>query len=267
MARFTLSNRRIPVRCLEKSAVTPDLHDKQGRASDGQSFESERIRRYYDQVYHAGAVSTVKIARHHRQLAARLGPWDGRRILDIACGSGMWLRAVAALGAKPTGVDISKVALDVCRKELPDAALHCGPAEKLPFGDAQFDFISCLGALEHFLDPEGALREMIRVARPEARFLLLVPNADFPPLRMGIYGGTAQSSVREEVRSLDGWQDLFESVGFRVVRRWRDLHVLSLSWVTQGPWLLWPARLGLALVLPIWPLRWQYQVYHYCRLK
>ena len=176
----------------------------------------------------------------------------------------MWLRAAAALGAVPSGVDISKVALDTCRNALSHAELHCGPAEKLPFPDGQFDFISCLGALEHFLDPVSALREMVRVARRDAQFLLLVPNADFPPLRMGLYGGTAQASVREELRSLEGWQELFESAGLTVVKRWRDLHVLSASWITLGPWYLWPIRLAQALLLPVWPLSWQYQVYYHC---
>ena len=103
---------------------------------------------------------------------------------------------------------ISRVALDVCRDALPHAELHCGPAEKLPFADGQFDFVSCLGALEHFLDPTRALREMVRVATPVAEFLLLVPNADFPPSRLGLYGGTDQSNVREVFRSLEGRQEL-----------------------------------------------------------
>jgi SAM-dependent methyltransferase len=137
----------------------------------------------------------------------------------------------------------------------------------LPFADRQFDFVCCLGALEHFLDPESALREMVRVAKPHAQFLLLVPNADFPPVRLGLYGGTDQSDVREELRSLDGWQELFESVGLTVVNRWRDLHVLSANWIRHGPWYFWPSRLAQALMLPIWPLSWQYQVYHQCRLR
>ena len=179
----------------------------------------------------------------------------------------MWMRATAELGAVPSGVDISKAALDICRNALPSAELSCGPAEILPFPDGQFDFVSCLGALEHFLDPERALFEMIRVSRPDAQFLLLVPNADFPPLRLGLYGGTEQSSVREEIRSLNSWQELFESVGLTVLRRWRDLHVLSVAWVTLGPWYSWPARLALALMLPVWPLCWQYQVYYHCSLR
>jgi SAM-dependent methyltransferase len=208
-----------------------------------------------------------KVPRHLRRLALRFQPWKGRRLLDVACGPGVWLRAATELGAVPAGVDISQIALDACRRALPQAELYCGPAEQLPFVDRTFDFVCCLGALEHFLDPESALREMVRVARTDAQFLLLVPNADFPPARFGLYGGTSQSSVHEELRSLAGWQKLFESAGLAVVKRWRDLHVLSAEWINLGPWYLRPIRLTQALMLPIWPLSWQYQVYHYCRLR
>jgi SAM-dependent methyltransferase len=179
----------------------------------------------------------------------------------------MWMRAVSELGATPAGVDVSKVAVEICRKALPFAEIHCGPAEELPLPDDRFDFVSCLGALEHFLDPEAALAEMLRVAKPGADFLLLVPNADFPPARLGIYHGTNQASVREETRSMEGWQQLFESTGLKVLNRWRDLHMLSLDWVMLGRWYLRPLRLAQALMLPLWPLRWQYQIYYHCKVR
>ncbi|HEU4342883.1 MAG TPA: hypothetical protein VFU31_15085 [Candidatus Binatia bacterium] len=108
---------------------------------------------------------------------------------------------------------------------------------------------------------------MIRAAKPNAGFLLLVPNADFPPRRLGLYSGTEQAAVREEVRSLEGWQTLFQSAGLKVVDRWRDLHVVSVAWITRGPWYGWPVRGAQALALPLWPLSWQYQVYHLCALR
>jgi SAM-dependent methyltransferase len=157
--------------------------------------------------------------------------------------------------------------LDVCRQSLPQAELHCGPAEHLQFADQQFDVISCLGALEHFLDPLAALREMVRVAKPGAVFLLLVPNSGFLPLRLRLYSGTQQADVREEVRSLSEWRKLFDNAGLRVRYRWKDLHVLSPSWIFRGAWYSWPLRAAQALVLPFWPLSWQYQVYHLCTIK
>jgi SAM-dependent methyltransferase len=204
---------------------------------------------------------------HHRRLARRFAPWQGKRLLDVACGTGGWLQAAAVLGAYPTGIDISPVALEACRRSLPQAELHCGLAEQLPFSDRAFDFVSCLGALEHFLNPKAALSEMIRVAKPNAGFLLLVPNAEFLLRRVGLYGGTEQVGLREEARSLQGWQELFESVGLTVQSRWKDLHVLSPSWIMRGSWHLRPVRLAQALALACWPLSWQYQVYHFCRAK
>jgi SAM-dependent methyltransferase len=227
-------------------------------------FDHDAVRDFYDRVYYDGRAAPAVVPGHLRRLARRFQPWSEKKILDVACGTGLWLRATAALGSVPAGVDISRVALCACREALPHSDLHCRPAEKLPFADEQFDFVTCLGALEHFLDPISALREMVRVATRDAQFLLLVPNADFPPLRMGLYGGTTQATVREEVRSLKGWQELFQSAGLIVVKRWRDLHVLSASWITSGPWYLWPVRLAQALLLAVWPLSWQYQVYYLC---
>jgi len=225
------------------------------------------LRDYYDEIYYRRAHADKKIPNHYLKLARHFEPWKGKALLDVACGTGLWLRAAAQSGAIAAGVDISQKALDVCRQSLPQAELHCGPAEQLPFGNEQFDIVSCLGALEHFLDPLAALREMVRVAKPSAVFLLLVPNSEFLPLRLGLYSGTQQADVREEVRSLSEWTNLFDSARLRVRYRWKDLHVLSPSWILRGPWYHWPIRAGQALALPLWPLSWQYQVYHLCCLK
>jgi SAM-dependent methyltransferase len=235
--------------------------------SKDHSLDHASVRDFYDRVYHSKSIPPSSVSRHLRRLATRFEPWEGKRLLDVACGTGEWLKAVAERGAFPAGIDISRVALDACERSLPQAVLHCGAAEELPFADRQFDFISCLGSLEHFLDPGAALREMIRVAKPDALFLLLVPNADFLLRRLGLYRGTQQVAIREEARSLEGWQELFDSVGLQIETRWKDLHVLSRSWIKRGPWYAWPIRAVQGFALLFWPLGWQYQVYHLCRRK
>jgi SAM-dependent methyltransferase len=227
----------------------------------------DQIRRFYDEVYYRGAHTQRHISWHIRRLAARLEPWEGRRLLDVGCGTGQWLMAAAEHGAIPVGIDISQVAIDACRKALPAAELHCGPAETLPYGDSRFDFVSCLGSLEHFLDMERALQEMARVAQPGATLLFLVPNAGFLPRRLGIFRGTWQAEIREDVRTLTGWRQLFESAGLRVISCWRDLHLLSWSWIRRGRWYLWPLRAAQAMALPFWPLSWQYQLYYFCEVR
>ena len=223
-----------------------------------------KIRRFYDSVYYGRIAERRPVSSHLRRLARRIGIGQGMRLLDVGCGTGEWLRAARERGAQPSGIDLSHKAIDASKAAMPEGDFRCGPAETLPFPDASFHWVTCLGSLEHFVDPARALREMARVARPDAELLILVPNADFLTRRLGLYRGTHQTDAKEEVRTLEQWQALFETAGFAPRERWRDLHVLSLDWISAGSWRAVPLRALQALALCVWPLRWQYQVYFRC---
>ena len=128
-----------------------------------------------------------------------------QQVLDVACGVGNWLLACKQLGASTSGVDLSERAIAACKSVMPEGDFYAGPAESLPFEDERFDVVTCLGSLEHFVDPGNALKEMLRVAKDNATFLLLVPNADFLTRRLGFFTGTDQVDAKEEVRTLDEW--------------------------------------------------------------
>lgn len=229
-----------------------------------QAFDD--IKRFYDEEYYAAAADGQALAPWHtRLIASRLGPLHGKAVLDVACGRGEWLAHLRSKGCRVAGIDLSDRAIEACRARMPEGEFACGPAESLPFGDGGFDLVSCLGSLEHFLDKPAALREMVRVAKPGAAFLILVPNAGFLTRRMGLYRGTHQAKVREDVLSLEQWTDLLRGAGLEVTARWRDLHMLNAAWIRQGGTpaaRLLRAAQGLALIG--WPIAWQYQVYHYC---
>jgi ubiquinone/menaquinone biosynthesis C-methylase UbiE len=230
--------------------------------------EHRKIAEFYDRTYYANAAVPPATGhdRHLVDLASRMGVTPGMQVLDVACGTGEWLHVLADRGCVPHGTDISGKAIDVCRLRMPGGDFHTGAAETLPYPDDTFDLVTCLGSLEHFLDQPGALREMQRVSRPRARLLILVPNAGFPPYRLGLYRGTHQVAARETVRSLDEWEGMFSAAGLVVERKWKDLHVLNGRWLFRAPWSMVPLRLVQAAMLPLWPLSWQYQVYHRCRL-
>jgi ubiquinone/menaquinone biosynthesis C-methylase UbiE/uncharacterized protein YbaR (Trm112 family) len=91
------------------------------------------------------------------------------RLLDVAIGDGVytgWLPPDWSV----VGVDVSTAQLSACRGRNAgrDLRLILGEAESLPFHDRQFDAVLSIGGFNHFNDPEGALREMARVARPGA---------------------------------------------------------------------------------------------------
>lgn len=227
----------------------------------------KEIKSFYDNVYYADAGETggESLSSHYRGLLTRLRVVPGEMVLDVACGTGGWLQACEGAGAKVSGVDLSSRAIDVCNQRLPNGRFHAQPAETLPFEDGVFDVVTCLGSLEHFVDPLGSLREMRRVAKAGARFLILVPNSDFLTRKLGLFAGTYQVDAREEVRTLEAWKAMFYEAGLEVNQRWKDLHVLNRQWICSGPWYGWPLRGLQAAALPLLPLRWQYQVYHMCR--
>jgi ubiquinone/menaquinone biosynthesis C-methylase UbiE len=91
------------------------------------------------------------------------------RLLDVAIGDGVytgWLPETWSV----IGVDVSKAQLAGCQRRNAgrDLRLILGEAEALPFHDRQFDAVLSIGGFNHFNDPEGALREMARVAKPGA---------------------------------------------------------------------------------------------------
>ena len=64
-----------------------------------------------------------------------------------------------------TATEITKKYVDHA-KELGINIFHCG-IDKLPFADKSFDYVMCYGVLNHQLEYEQAIREMVRVAKKE----------------------------------------------------------------------------------------------------
>jgi ubiquinone/menaquinone biosynthesis C-methylase UbiE len=234
--------------------------------SDELTTNHTKVADFYDNIYYkdASLQPLPDLSRHLYKLAERIGVKSGNQVLDIACGTGEWLNVVAARGAIPTGIDISNQAIRLCRERIRNGTFEVGVAEELPFADDSFDIITCLGSLEHFLDQPAALREIVRVAVNDARVVILVPNSGFLTHRLGLYKGTHQVAVQETLRTINEWEHMLIEQGLRIEQRWKDLHVLNVAWIKRPPYYLVPLRLIQALMLLVWPLQWQYQIYHLC---
>ena len=235
-------------------------------SDDKDSNPYENIKNFYDNVYYKSVDNKSFASRHHRNLVKKIRIEPGQEVLDAACGAGGWLAACHNAGAIVSGVDISTPAINACKATMP-GDFFATVAEHLPFEDNKFDVITCLGSLEHFVDPDAALKEMHRVAKDSAKFIILVPNSDFLTRKLGLFIGTYQIDAKEDVKSLLEWKILFERNSLQIMSRWKDLHVLSWDWIKIGKWYQMPIRLAQALALLVWPLRWQYQVYHLCSKK
>jgi len=101
----------------------------------------------------------------------------GIQILEIGCGTGGNLEILSNL-SEVTGLDVSKYALDFCRKRGVNN-LALGRAEKTNFPSESFDLILMLDVLEHIKDDKKAIGETRRILKEGGYFLVTVPAYQF----------------------------------------------------------------------------------------
>ena len=117
-----------------------------------------------------------------------LGPMSGPvRLLEIGIGEGSnlpQLQRVLPEGSEIWGMDTSTGLLGLCRSRwsdalfVEDARLVAADAHRLPFSDDTFDRVLHVGGLGRFDDSERVLGEILRVARPGARVVLVCKSLD-----------------------------------------------------------------------------------------
>ncbi|MPZ19453.1 MAG: methyltransferase domain-containing protein [Luteitalea sp.] len=94
----------------------------------------------------------------------------GRRVLDVACGTGVVAVTAARLGAHVTGLDLTPELLERARENARLASVEIewrqGDVEELPFDDATFDIV--LSQFGHIFAPrpDVAVSELLRVLKP-----------------------------------------------------------------------------------------------------
>ncbi len=120
-------------------------------------------------------------------LIGRYADLDSKRILDVGCGLGTYVKKLHAFSDEVYGVDIDADKVAQAREELEH--IHLAPAEKLPFPDAFFDVVLLHEVLEHVASDKAAVSEAYRVAKVGGRLVVFAPNRLYPFETHGVYWG------------------------------------------------------------------------------
>lgn len=143
-----------------------------------------------------------RFRKHHRDAAQDAGEplfskivdldsLKGKKVLDIAVGSGFSMVPFIEAGADVTGIDLTNFGVKHATRNLEIRGLPGTvkkmDAQELQFPDESFDFVNAWGCFMHMPDTEGAIKEACRVLKPGGKLMAYMYNKKSWPYWFNIY--------------------------------------------------------------------------------
>jgi ubiquinone/menaquinone biosynthesis C-methylase UbiE len=156
---------------------------------------------------------------------AELQPSDV--VLDLGCGNGHHLLALAPEVARGIGIDVSPGMIELARARLRNSpgranlAFEVDNAEQLNgVADQSVDLAICIGAFEHMLDKRAVLAGIYRVLKFGGRFFCLTLHADYVWYRAiaPVFGFGTKHLSSDRILTRDEFSALLDQSGFRRLR-------------------------------------------------
>jgi ubiquinone/menaquinone biosynthesis C-methylase UbiE len=188
----------------------------------GPTMETDNTRavsfifRWWSGFYDNPIAQRLLYRRVHHRIIDRWRPARGERVLDVGCGTGLFLKGLAAEydGLELTGLDLSEEMLSQARRGATNARSKApefiqGSVYEMPFADGAFDIATNSISCHFYLEQVRAFREIHRVLAPGGRFFCAALDAR----RLGI-GGLRGVAIYDPVPVLE---EHFREAGFRLI--------------------------------------------------
>jgi SAM-dependent methyltransferase len=153
------------------------------------------VRDYWEQHIHDLAITTHPVGSrgffddldqyhfeklHHLLRLVNFDGYKGQMVLEVGCGAGVDLARFARGGARVTGVDIARSAIELAQANFAQQGLHgdfkVADGEHLPFADNTFDAVYAHGVVQYTASPQRLVDESRRVLKPGGRAIFQVYN-------------------------------------------------------------------------------------------
>jgi ubiquinone/menaquinone biosynthesis C-methylase UbiE len=171
------------------------------------------------------------------------GDLSGKRLLDIACGTGELAAAASKRDANAEGVDFAATMVEQATQNYPDVRFTEGDAEHLPYPDSTFDAVVCSFGLLHLQNPDAAIADARRVLKAAARYTFTVwcnpdQGGEFFKLVMGavMQHGTLDVPLPPappifRFSDIDECKRALVTAGFNEP----SVQIMQLQWRTKNP--------------------------------
>jgi 2-polyprenyl-3-methyl-5-hydroxy-6-metoxy-1,4-benzoquinol methylase len=131
------------------------------------------------------------------------------KILDIGCAKGYLVDVLRSQGYEAFGTDISEYAINQSPEKIRPYLKVCDlNTDLFPYKDSSFDTIICMGTLEYVENQNHALKEIVRVLKPDGHFFMT--TLDHTP---------EGDEYRKFTKSEAEWNETFSSLGFKTNKK------------------------------------------------
>ncbi len=179
----------------------------------------DEIRRFYNDNYRAASSSWYpKAGSRARRAFVKsfrfLRYVRGRTALDIGCGGGFMVRALARLGAEASGLDINEGGIAYARAHFPMCRFYCESLSSFRRRGLTFDFVFSTDLMEHLPGVEEFMLTLEAVTHPGSRVYIATPDSGHPAVP----------------RDLSAWIDVAPPEHLQ----WFDRHNIELAFQRYG---------------------------------
>ena len=195
--------------------------------------EMNDVVQYYDNIYLAKPDKWNEAKRDmfaYEQLRELVS--HPVNMLDYGCGNGHTLEFFSSMWTtgKFTGIDISEVALRLCRWNMPDGKFYTS----LP--DGEWNLITIMGVAEHFEDPSESLRLIGKRLSPGGFMYLEVPDClAYSDTQDEGFRMTYDRADQDEWHlTRESWENIIRDAGLRIAQRIQGEHAAwEFIWILQ----------------------------------
>ncbi len=143
---------------------------------------ADEVRRYYNDNYRAATSAWYpKAASRARRAFVKsfrfLRHARGRRVLDIGCGGGFMVQALARLGADASGLDINEGGIAYARAHFPRCKFYCESLGDFAKRGLVFDLVLTTDLMEHLPGVDEFMAMLDAITRPGSRVYIATPDS------------------------------------------------------------------------------------------
>ena len=162
----------------------------------------------------------------------------GLRVLDVGCGGGILAEAMAARGARVTGIDLAEKPLKVAQLHLLETGLEVeyrliAPETLAREASGSFDIVTCMELLEHVPDPALTVQACSDLVRPAGHVFFSTINRNLKSYLLAVIG--AEYVLRLLPRGTHDYASFIKPSELAGMCRGAGLQVSRVTGMTYNP--------------------------------